>query len=67
MVCREFERADIGTLQRMLGLARLVQAYKYLNQYPMAGIPTDVLSKFGRISSKTKSPHRDAVPVPKGR
>jgi hypothetical protein len=39
MVCREFERPGIGTLERMLGLARLVQANKYL-----------IVDEFGRIS-----------------
>jgi hypothetical protein len=29
MVCREFERLNIGTLEPMLGLARLVQANNY--------------------------------------
>jgi hypothetical protein len=38
MVCREVERPDIGTHERTLGLARLVQANKYLNNYPNAGI-----------------------------
>jgi hypothetical protein len=37
----------------MSDLARLVQANKYLNKYPIAGIAADVLSKFGRISSGT--------------
>jgi hypothetical protein len=46
MVCREFERSDIGTLERMLGLARLVQANKYL----ILAARRAFLDEFGRIS-----------------
>jgi hypothetical protein len=46
MVCREFERRYVGTLERMLGLARLVQANKYLTPAARRAF----LDEFGRIS-----------------
>jgi hypothetical protein len=51
----------------MLGLARLVQANKDLNKYPIVGIAALRFEQIRPYFLGTKSPHRDAVPPPKGR
>jgi hypothetical protein len=40
---------------------------KYLNKYPIAGIAALRFKQIRRYFLGIKSPHRDAVPAPKGR